>query len=78
MSVHVVLDTNVRISAIIFKGKPLDLVRRLQPPAFQQVVSTTLLNELLAVLIGKFRWRESAAKREVALVSEQCFLVEAQ
>lgn len=66
MSLRVVFDTNVRISAIIFKGRPLDATRHAVPPAFQQIISPALLDELRAVLSERFRWRESSISTEIA------------
>jgi len=65
VSICVVFDTNIRISAVIFKGKPLEVMGRVRPPEFQQIVSPALLDELRDILSRKFDWPESAISTEL-------------
>ena len=49
----VVLDTNVLISAIAFKGKPREVFNRVLNGQMQLAISEDILNEMEDVLLGK-------------------------
>lgn len=69
MSRRIVLDTNTRISAIIFGGKPRELADHACPPEYLQVVSQPLLDELREILERKFHWPEPAIAKEVGHIA---------
>jgi len=53
----VVLDTNVLISAIAFKGKPREVFNKVLKGQMQLAISEDILNEMEGVLSGKkFRY----------------------
>lgn len=56
---RVVLDSNILISALIFKGKPDRVVTLAQRQIFQAVTSEVLLAELYKVLTDKFIYSQS-------------------
>ena len=49
----VVLDTNILISAIVFGGKPRDILERIISGKLEFAVSKEILNEVEGVLSGK-------------------------
>ncbi len=51
---RVLLDTNVIISALLFGGKPRQLLKQVQRFEIEAVISPQLLSELFEVLIKKF------------------------
>lgn len=76
MSHRIVLDTNTRISAIIFGGKPRELTDRTCPPEYLQVVSQPLLDELREILDRKFHWPEPAISKEMRNIATVSLFVE--
>jgi putative PIN family toxin of toxin-antitoxin system len=55
----VVLDTNVLISAIVFGGKPREILNRIIKGQIQFAISKDILNEMEGVLSGrKFQYPE--------------------
>ena len=52
----VVLDTNVLISAIVFGGKPEQIVKRVQEGSITPVITPILVAELTEILIKKFHF----------------------
>ena len=69
MSHRIVLDTNTRISSLVFGGKPRELTGRACPPEYLQIVSQPLLDELREILAHKFHWPESAISREMRYIA---------
>ena len=53
--IRAVLDTNILISAILFKGVPGSLLEMATAGSFRPVTSPTLLDELDEKLRGKFQ-----------------------
>lgn len=56
---RVVLDSNILISALIFKGKPDRVVTLAQRQTIQAITSEILLAELYRVLTDKFVYSQS-------------------
>ncbi|HZL66329.1 MAG TPA: putative toxin-antitoxin system toxin component, PIN family [Candidatus Limnocylindrales bacterium] len=56
MTVRVVVDTNVFISALLFQGKPARVLQLAEERAFTLLVSAPLRLEVERVLGGKFKW----------------------
>lgn len=53
---RVVLDSNVFISAFLFDGKPLRVLRLAEEGAFVLLTSAAIRDEVEEVLEGKFSW----------------------
>ncbi len=62
-----VLDTNVIVSAIIYRGKPRQILELAYEENFQGIISPILFSELTEVLIKKF----SLSAGEIGLVEEE-------
>lgn len=56
MTVRAVVDTNVFISAFLFRGKPAQVLRLAEGRAFRLLVSAPLRLEVEQVLGQKFKW----------------------
>lgn len=56
--IRVVLDTNILVSAILFGGKPEQILRHLIEKKIQVIISSVLLSELKEVFSKKFPLRE--------------------
>ncbi len=76
MTLRVVLDTNTRFSALLFRGTPGLLVAFLQTGGFLEVVSQTLLDEYQDVLERKSEKSPKAIAAEIASVAARALLVQ--
>jgi putative PIN family toxin of toxin-antitoxin system len=76
VSLRIVFDTNTRISAIVFKGTPLEALDHACSPAFDQFISHALLDELENVLTRKFHGRGVAIDLELAALQRQAHRVQ--
>ncbi len=63
---RIVLDTNIRVSAAEFGGKPLEVVSVCKRPDFVSLISDPLLQELYRTLNVRFRWSQALAEAEVS------------
>ena len=70
-----VLDTNILISAILFKGIPGRLLELAISGSFRAVTSPTLLDELDEKLRGKFQLPGADANRVRSSLEELCEVV---
>ena len=73
--IRVCLDTNILVSALLFGGKPeeiLDLAARKQ---VKIISSPVILTELQQVLINKFMWTDNDAKQTLKSLMETLILV---
>lgn len=75
MSLRVVFDTNTRVSAIVFKGTPLQAIEHASAPHFEQLISDILFTELKNVLENKFQSRGIAIDLELSEIRRQSILV---
>ena len=70
----IVLDTNVLISAIVFGGRPREVLEKVISGAFTMAISTEMLDEFQGVLEGKkFRYPGAIVRtivNELLAVSE--------
>ena len=70
----IVLDTNVLISAIVFGGRPREVLEKVISGAFVMAISTEMLDEFQGVLEGrKFRYPGAIVRtivNELLAVSE--------
>jgi len=74
-AIRVCLDTNILVSALLFGGKPeeiLDLAARKQ---IKIISSPIILAELQQVLINKFMWTDNDAKQSLKSLMEILTLV---
>ena len=78
MTLRVVLDTNTRFSALVFRGTPGLLVALLQTGDYLEVVSQALLDEYQDVLERKSDKSREAIEAEIALVAARARFVQAQ
>ena len=60
--VRVVLDTNIYLSAIIFGGKPREILNLARKKQFQLFTSPSILLEVTRKLEEKFNWQEEQVK----------------
>ena len=73
--IRVCLDTNILVSALLFGGKPdeiLDLAARKQ---IKIISSPVILAELQQVLIKKFKWADNDVKQSLKSLMEILTLV---
>jgi putative PIN family toxin of toxin-antitoxin system len=75
VSLRIVFDTNTRVSAIVFKGTPLEAIDHACPPDFQQAISAPLLDELEGVLKRKFQSKGVAIDLELAALRRDALIV---
>ena len=74
---RLVLDTNVLVSAIVFGGRPRDVLQTVVTGAHRLVLSPAILYELHRVLIGsKFRYPVAVADHIDAELRELAEIVE--
>jgi putative PIN family toxin of toxin-antitoxin system len=62
-------DTNIYISALIFKGTPLRLLHLAIDGDLDVVISQPILDEMLRVLREKFGWPEERLRETEALIN---------
>lgn len=71
-----VLDTNVLLSAILFGGKPEQLLKRTRHGQITALTSDCILLELAQVLTNKFSWEQVEVSETVRLLSRNMDIVE--
>lgn len=76
---RIVVDTNVLISAIMFGGKPREVLRRVLARDVECCISTPLLDELRGVLERpKFGFSREQAAQVAEELRDVCQLIEPQ
>lgn len=68
--IKVVLDTNIIVSAIVFGGKPRDIIYLIQEGKIQAYISSFILYELKEVLTKKFDFNDEKLKEVKDLVND--------
>jgi len=68
----ILLDTNVIISALVFGGKPREILNRVQKFEIQAIISPQLLSELSEVLTKKFGFSKEKMELAEGLI-KKCF-----
>lgn len=68
--IRVVLDTNVIVSAIVFGGKPRDIIYLIQEGKIQAYISSFILYELKEVLTKKFDFNDEKLKEVKDLIND--------
>lgn len=64
----VVIDTNVFISAFVFGGKPLEIIRLLLKGEIEVYVSPFIVNEIVRIFREKFDWEESRIEKILDII----------
>lgn len=73
---RIVLDSNVLISAVVFGGKPREILERVFRGGLTLIVSPAILDEVEAVLGGeKFRFSGDAARVVVQEIESSAVVV---
>ena len=73
---RIVLDTNVFISALLVpEGNPGKILRLLESPAIELLVSQPILDELRKTLIAKFHFRSADAEEVVREIAREADIV---
>lgn len=65
---RVVLDTNILVSALLWRGTPYRCLLAVQAGLADLVISPPILEELRGVLLAKFHFTASDADEAVALI----------
>jgi putative PIN family toxin of toxin-antitoxin system len=65
----VVLDSNLWISAFIFRGRPLELVKKGLDGSLDIVVSQSIMDETLRVMKDKFRAKPAELERALTIMT---------
>lgn len=71
-SPKVLLDTNVIISALVFGGKPREILMRVQRFEMDAIISPQLLSELSEILVKKFGFSKEKVQLTEDLI-KKCF-----
>jgi putative PIN family toxin of toxin-antitoxin system len=74
--IRVVLDTNIIISSIFWKGNPHEVVRRGLLGEYKLVTSAGILDEAVNKLRHKFRFPEEGIQELVDILLAYCHVVE--
>lgn len=73
---RVVLDTNVLVSALLWRGTPYRCLVAVQAGLAELVVSPPILEELRTVLVTKFRHTAADADEAIKLIQATADMVE--
>ncbi len=73
---RVVLDTNIIISSVFWKGKPYEVVKRGIEGGYQIVVSPEILDEVVEKLRNKFQFSEEGIQELVDIILTYSHIVE--
>lgn len=73
---RVVLDTNILVSALLWRGAPYRCLLALQAGLADLIVSPPILEELKAVLVTKFRHTVAEAEEAAELIQSAAEVVE--
>ena len=74
--IRVVLDTNIIISSVFWKGNPHEVVRRGLLREYKLVTSAEILDEAVNKLRHKFRFPEEGIQELVDILLACCHVVE--
>lgn len=75
---RVVLDTNVIVSALNFGGKPKDILGMARKKLIDNITFPFILDEVRAVLTGKFSWPRAVALEVVQGLREFSQVIDPQ
>ena len=68
----ILLDTNIIISALVFGGKPREVLNRVKRFEIEAIISPQLLSELSEVLVKKFGFSKEKIQLTESLI-KKCF-----
>ena len=71
---RVVLDTNIYISAILFDGKPEDIIKLVREGIVEVLISEAIILEIAEVLRRKFGWESWQISRVIDDIRETATL----
>ena len=71
---RVVLDTNIYISAILFAGKPEDIIKLVREGIVEVLISEAIILEIAEVLRRKFGWESWQISRVIDDIRETATL----
>lgn len=71
----VVLDSNILVSALVFGGKPEQILERIISLQVQAIISPILISELTEVLIKKFKFTPDRIQSTEDIIKESFKLV---
>jgi len=74
--VKVVLDTNILVSGLLWRGAPYRCLLALRAGLADLILSPPILDEFRNVLVGKFRHTTAEAEEAVAFVRESATLID--
>ncbi len=74
--IRAVLDTNIIISSLFWKGNPYEVVRKGVLGEFQPVMSAAILDEITEKLRNKFRLPEGGIQELMDTLLTYCHIVE--
>lgn len=74
--IRAVLDTNIIISSVFWKGNPYEVVRRGILGEYQLVTSAEILDEVADKLRVKFKFQEESIQELVDILLTHCQIVE--
>ncbi len=74
--IRAVLDTNIIISSLFWKGNPYEVVRRGVLGEFQPVMSAAILDEITDKLRNKFRFPEEGIQELIDVLLTYCHMVD--
>jgi len=72
----VILDTNIFVSAIIFGGKPREVLRLIQKGKIEGFITSFIVSELKEVLRKKFDFSEEKLRNVEDLVTDDFIKIE--
>ncbi|MDW7738869.1 MAG: putative toxin-antitoxin system toxin component, PIN family [Bacillota bacterium] len=75
---RVVADTNVYISAILFGGKPEEIIKLALEEKIELIISGDILAEMAYILRSKFKWSNYQVNQLLAMLQETVMLVTPQ
>ncbi len=73
---RVVVDANVVVSALHFKGKPREVLDLIRAEGLELCFSPFILGEITSVLTRDFGWSDQATQEAIAGLTHQALLVE--
>jgi uncharacterized protein len=73
---RVVLDTNILVSALLWRGTPHRCLLAVRAGLADLILSQPILDELRSVLVAKFRYTTTDADQAVRIVQSGAVLVE--
>ena len=74
--IRLVLDTNIIISSVFWRGNPYEVIRRGILGEYQLVISAEILGEVIDKLRNKFQFPEESIQELIDILMTYCHVVE--